>query len=127
VKQNANKLLIIYEDDDKELASLAKSAEKAVRPLGSVVLRSASGMAIPELLAANSYAFCIADHQAACWTELLRVAKGLNLAGRKACLLGKTSSAGAAEFAAGFAATELVIQNGLPPEAKAITDWYKAL
>ena len=127
MKQNANKLLIIYEDDDKELASLAKSAEKAVRLLGSVVLRSASGMAIPELLAANSYAFCIADHQAACWTELLRVVRGMNLAGRKACMLGKASGSGQAAFAAGFAASELALTAGLPLDAKAIADWYKAL
>lgn len=127
MKVHQKKFLIVYEDDNKELASLAQALDKRLRDSNEVKLRSAAGFSIPELLAADCYAFLFADGRSACWSELRRICRGINLAGRKACLASQGDSAGARDFAAYLAASDLHVGQTRACTDQAVVDWFAAL
>jgi len=127
VKVHQKKILIVYEDDNKELASLAQAVDKHLRSAHNVKLRTAGGVTIPELLAADRYAFLFANVQAACWSELRRISRGINLADRQACLASQAGTSAARDFSALLNDSELAVGQPLACSDKAIVDWFSAL
>lgn len=78
------KLLVVFEDGKEPLEALAKSIKASLAEAAQVKARSASEVAVAEILAADAYAFGVADAASPSWTELKRLLAGMNLAGRKA-------------------------------------------
>jgi len=84
VKKEKPKLLVVFEDGKKPLEAIADNIKTAIGDKAQVKIRSTSEMAIAELLASDAYAFGVEDSASPSWTELKRLLKGMNLAGRKA-------------------------------------------
>lgn len=78
------KLLVVYEDGQADLERTAKAIKAGVSKHASVKLRLASEVAIPEILAADAYAFGVDGANTGPWAELTRAMSGMNLAGRRA-------------------------------------------
>jgi len=78
------KLLVIFEDGKEPLEAIAKTIKASLSDTVSVKARSASEVAVAELLAADAYAFGVADAASPAWAELKRLLTGMNLAGRRA-------------------------------------------
>jgi len=127
VKANTKSFLIVYEDDNKQLATIAQSVEQTVRSSLTVKLRTAATMTIPDLLAADCYAFLIADTAADGWKELIRVLPGINLAGRSGLLLSSAPLGTSDSFAARFKDSEIKLTVSPDCQSSAVTSWLAAL
>jgi hypothetical protein len=84
VKNDKTKILLVCEDGQSTLDTAAGTIQSAINGSHEVKLRSASKVSIQEVLAADSYLFGVGKADSAAWTELRRLFKGINLAGRKA-------------------------------------------
>jgi hypothetical protein len=83
VKNEKTKVLVIFEDGREALETVAKRIKASLSDTASVKARSASEVAVAEILAADAYVLGASDAQAAAWAEIKRLLSGMNLAGRR--------------------------------------------
>jgi hypothetical protein len=95
VKKEKTKVLVVFEDGREVLESMAKEVKACLGANATVKTRSATEVAVAEILAADAYAFGVDDADALAWTEIRRLFTGMNLAGRKALFF--TGKAGGAD------------------------------
>jgi hypothetical protein len=94
VKHEKTKVLVIFEDGREVLESMAKAAKAHLDAAAAVKIRSATEVAVADILAADAYAFGVDNADALSWAEVRRILQGMNLAGRKALFFsGKTGGA----------------------------------
>jgi hypothetical protein len=84
VKNDKTKILLVCEDGQSALDAAAGTIQSAINGSHEVKLRLASEVSIQEVLAADCYLFGVGKADSAAWTELRRLFKGINLAGRQA-------------------------------------------
>jgi hypothetical protein len=73
---------------------MAKEAKAHLDDHAAVKIRSATEVAVADILAADAYAFGVDNADAMAWAEVRRILQGMNLAGRKALFFsGKTGGA----------------------------------
>jgi hypothetical protein len=93
VKQEG-RVLVLFEDGkpeiEKQARAIAERLEELSRP---VTVECASSVGIPEILAAELYLLGADASGAPSYSELARVFKGANLAGRKAAFFGASGAA----------------------------------
>lgn len=88
------KTLIVWQDGRSELERMATHlGEKLSNEAREVVVRKASEVTIPELLAASSYLFGADEAASESYGEIARVLRGVNLAGRPAAFFGTNGAA----------------------------------
>jgi hypothetical protein len=88
------KTLVLFEDGKPEIERLAQAIVERLDPeRHEVRLRSASSVAIPEVLAAGLYFFGAETPDSVAYGEIARLFKGINLAGRKAAFFGASGAA----------------------------------
>lgn len=94
VKNEKTKVLMVVEDGRDVLESMAKEAKTHLEAKAAVKIRSATEVAVADILAADAYAFGVDNADAMAWAEVRRILQGMNLAGRKALFFsGKTGGA----------------------------------
>jgi hypothetical protein len=94
VATQGGRALVLFEDDKPEVERQARAIAERLEEQGrEVSVSSASNVAISDLLAAGLYLFGAAAPAAPAYSELVRVFKGINLAGRKAAFFGSSGSA----------------------------------
>jgi hypothetical protein len=92
-KQEAG-VLVLFEDGKLEIEKQACAIAERLGELGrSVTVKSASSVGISEVLASGLYLFGVGDAGTASYSELGRLFKGMNLAGRKAAFFGSSGAA----------------------------------
>lgn len=96
----------MYEDGRESLETTAKQIKLSLGNKASVKTRSATEVALAEILAADAYAFGVDDADAHAWTEFNRLFKGIHLAGRKAGFF-TTSRNGTNRLKKNFSSAEL--------------------
>lgn len=106
MKNEKTKVLVIVEDDREALDTIAKNIKTSLADAAVVKTRSASEVAVAEILAADAYMFGVAESSAPAWTEIKRLLTGMNLAGRKAGFF-VTKKCAADGLKASFAPAEL--------------------
>ncbi len=106
VENGKAKVLVVYEDGHDALEAAAREIKAALSRKASIKLRAASEVSVPEILAASSYAFGVANAGAHAWLEIRRVLGGMNLAGRRAAFFVDRPKA-AEQLKAAFAPAEL--------------------
>ena len=128
MKNQKTKVLVIVEDGRKPLEAIAKTIKSMLVDKAAVKARSASEVAIPEILAADAYAFGVSDSASSSWAEIKRLLTGMNLAGRKAGFFVEADGA-AAGLKAAFEPAELsVAPRDLVARDPAVADaWILAL
>jgi len=88
------KTLIVWQDGRHELERMALQLGERLAGAGFVtVVRMASEVSIPELLAATSYLFGADEAGNQSYEEIARVLHGVNLAGRPAVFFGANGAA----------------------------------
>jgi len=110
------------------LDTIAKHLKTTLADAAVVKTRSASEVAVAEILAADAYVFGVADSSATAWAEIRRLLTGMNLAGRKAGFF--VTKKGAADgLKTSFAPAELTITaKDLPADpADDTSAWVQAL
>ncbi|OHD20093.1 MAG: hypothetical protein A2Y38_20440 [Spirochaetes bacterium GWB1_59_5] len=128
MKNEKTKVLVIFEDGRESLDSIAKQLKTSLADAAAVKTRSASEVAVAEILAADAYVFGVGDSSAPAWTEIKRLLAGMNLAGRKAGFL--VTKKGAADgIKVSFAPSELAIAapDLLADPANGTSAWVQAL
>lgn len=128
MKNEKTKVLVIFEDDREALDTIARSLKTSLADTAVVKTRSASEVAVSEILAADAYVFGVADSAAPAWAEIKRLLTGMNLASRKAGFF--VTGKGAADgLKASFAPAELAIsaKDLLADPADGTSAWVKAL
>ncbi len=128
MKNEKTKVLVIFEDDREALDTIAKHIKTSLADAAAVKTRSASEVAVSEILAADAYVFGVADSSAPAWTEIKRLLTGMNLASRKAGFF--VTKKGAADgLKASFIPAELAITaKDLPADpADGTAAWVQAL
>jgi flavorubredoxin len=128
VKNEKTKVLVIFEDGSETLETIARHLKTSLADTAVVKTRSASEVAVSEILAADAYVFGVAASSAPAWTEIKRLLTGMNLAGRKAGFFVTTQGA-ADGLKSSFAPAELAITaKDLPADPTDGTSaWVKAL
>lgn len=120
------KLLLVFEDERDTLEAVAKQVKKALGATAIVKARSASEVAVAEILAADVYIFGVDNPDARVWAEIKRLLHGMNLAGRRAAFY--SSAQGTTKgLKAAFASSELKV---VEPDLDASGDagsWAAAL
>jgi hypothetical protein len=117
VKNEKTKVLVIFEDGRDALESMAKQAKTHLDAKAVVKVRTATEVAVADILAADVYAFGVDNADALAWTELRRMLQGMNLAGRKALFFsGKSGGADALKKA--FEPAELSVMTPVQVAAK---------
>ena len=117
MKNEKTKVLVIVEDGREILESMAKEAKTYLDDNAAVKVRTATEVAIADILAADAYAFGVDNAGALAWTELRRILQGINLAGRKALFFsGKSGGADALKKA--FEPAELSVIHPVQIAAK---------
>lgn len=102
------KLLLVFEDERDTLDAVAKQVKKTFGATAIVKARSASEVAVAEILAADVYIFGVDNADARVWAEVKRLLHGMNLAGRRAAFY--SSAKGATKgLKAAFAPSELKV------------------
>lgn len=100
--------LIVYEDSQKDLETVALALKSSLVEAGCTVkLRAASEVSIPEVLGAQVYFFGVNSRDMPSWAELNRLFKGINLAGRHVSFFSKNGSDAPALLAMALADTEI--------------------
>jgi hypothetical protein len=84
VNNDKTKILLVCEDGQPSLDAAAGTIQSAIKGSHEVKLRLASEVSIQEVLAADCYLFGVGKADSQAWTELRRLFKGINLAGRQA-------------------------------------------
>lgn len=128
MKNEKTKVLVIIEDDREALDTIAKHIKTSLADAAVVKTRSASEVAVSEILAADAHVFGVADASAPAWAEIKRLLTGMNLAGRKAGFF--VTKKGAADgLKSSFAPSELAVTaQDLPAElADGTSAWALAL
>jgi hypothetical protein len=93
VVTEAGKALVVFEDGKPEIERLARSIAERLQEQGrEVSVVGASGVGIPELLAARLYFLGADSPSSPAYGELARVFKGMNLAGRKLAFFGSSGA-----------------------------------
>jgi len=128
VKNQKTKVLVIYEDGKENLETTAKQVKSSLGNRASVKTRSATEVALAEILAADAYAFGVDDADAHAWTEFNRLFKGIHLAGRKAGFF-TSSKDGANRLKKNFrdAELKLLASDLLAGDPKETESWVDAL
>jgi len=94
VKNEKTKVLMIIEDGRELLETMAKEAKTQLDSVAAVKIRTATEVAVADILASDAYAFGVDNADALAWAELRRILQGMNLAGRKALFFtGKSGGA----------------------------------
>lgn len=121
------KVLVIFEDGHESLETISKQLRTSLSGIAAVKTRSASEVAVAEILAADAYVFGVGDSSAPAWSEIKRLFTGMNLASRKAGFF--VTKKGAADgLKASFAPAELAIGQDLPAvPADGTSAWVQAL
>jgi len=128
VKNEKTKILVIFEDGRESLDVIAKRIRTSLVDKAAVKTRSASEVAVAEILAADAYAFGVGDSSAPAWTEIKRLLTGMNLAGRKAGFFVEKKG-GAEGLKSAFAPAELSVAEHdlLAGPADGAAAWVQAL
>ncbi|OHD80517.1 MAG: hypothetical protein A3J97_09770 [Spirochaetes bacterium RIFOXYC1_FULL_54_7] len=84
MNNDKTKILLVCEDGQPSLNAVAGTMQSAINGSHEVKLRLASEVSIQEVLAADCYLFGVGKADSAAWTELRRLFRGINLAGRQA-------------------------------------------
>lgn len=88
------KTLVVWQDGRPELERMAHDLGEKLEAMGiATVIKVASAVSIPEVLAASSYLFGADEAGNANYGELVRLLKGVNLAGRPAAFFGANGAA----------------------------------
>ncbi|HUX37309.1 MAG TPA: hypothetical protein VMV44_05345 [Rectinemataceae bacterium] len=88
------KTLIVWQDGHPELERMAAYlGEKLAGTQRDVIVRMASAVTIPEVLAASSYLFGADAAGSDSYDEIARLMRGINLAGRAAAFFGTNGAA----------------------------------
>jgi hypothetical protein len=89
------KTLIIYEDKVSDLAKAAEDLNRLAEGAGvSVRVRTASSVTVAEVLAADLLLIGAKTQEASSYSELRRLFRGINLAGRRAAFFRPRETAG---------------------------------
>ncbi|HPB66937.1 MAG TPA: hypothetical protein PLW80_10250 [Spirochaetales bacterium] len=128
MKNQKTKVLVIVEDGRKPLEAIAKTIKTTLVDKAARISGIATSEAIPEILAADAYAFGVGDSASSSWAEIKRLLTGMNLAGRKAGFFVETKGA-AVGLKAAFEPAELsVADRDLVAGGQSDTDaWILAL
>lgn len=122
------KVLVVFEDGRDRLEAIAKHIKASLDDKANVKTRSASVVAVAEILAADAYAFGVSDAKAPSWAEMKRLLLGMNLAGRKAVFF--TDKPGSSDgLKSSFIPAELTISEKdlLADEAADVGIWAQSL
>jgi hypothetical protein len=93
VKQEI-RALVLFEDGKLEIEKQARAIAERLEELGrSVTVKASSSVEISEILAADLFLLGIGDSGSPAYTELGRLFKGMNLAGRRAAFFGSSGAA----------------------------------
>ena len=124
------KALILYEDGKLDIEREARTIADRLEEQGrDAIVKNASGVEISEILAADLYLFGAELASSASFSELARVFKGVNLAGRKAAFFG-ASGAAVAWLRSLCSDTELSVAHSDfigRPESAALGAWLKGV
>jgi flavorubredoxin len=122
--------LILFEDGKPEIERQARAIAESLKDQGrEVAVKSASSVEISEILAAKLYLLGADSPASGAYTELARVFKGINLAGRRAAFFGSTGAAVAwlrglcADTEVSAAHTDFIGR----PEPSALAAWLKVV
>ena len=128
MKNQKTKVLVVYEDGCESLETIAKQVKSALGSKASVKTRSATDVALAEILAADAYAFGVDDADAHAWTEFNRLFKGIHLAGRKAGFFSSTKN-GTKRLKKNFSDAELSVLAGdlIAGDSKETESWAESL
>jgi hypothetical protein len=127
---NENKILILFEDGKPEMEREARAiAERLEEQDRGAVVKCASEVGISEILAAGLYLLGADSAASPSYSELSRVFKGVNLAGRKVAFFG--SSGAAVAWLRGLCVdTDLSVAHSDflgRPEPAALTAWLRGV
>ncbi len=130
VKKTSRKTLIVYEDGAADLEGAARSmfreAEKAGMP---VRMSSASAVKTAEVLLADFFVFGAKDSDVGAYSELKRMFRGLNLAGRKAAFFHAKGSRGVDALKSSLKDTEISLSAkdlDLGSDSADVAGWMKS-
>jgi len=124
VKSKKMNVLILYEDDVQDLVSFAQHVKAQAGSEYSIKIRSASEMAVSELLAAQVLLLGVKDIKSPHWHEFKRIMGGINLAGRSAgYFLLKNNS----ELVQLLAPTDITLETKYFSTPNAVFDWLKTV
>jgi hypothetical protein len=88
------KTLVVWQDGRPELERMARNLGERLEKMGSEsVIKMASMVSIPEVLAASSYLFGADEAGNASYGEIARLLRGINLAGRPVAFFGANGAA----------------------------------
>ena len=88
------KTLVVWQDGHPELERMARTLGEKLEGMGiDPVVRMASEVSIPDMLAASSYLFGADEAGNLSYGEVARLLRGINLAGRPAAFFGANGAA----------------------------------
>jgi len=130
VATNDSKTLVLFEDGKPEIEREAKAIADRLEEQGRMAsVKSASSIAISDILSADLYLFGADAVGSAAFGELARLLKGINLASRKVAFFG--SSGAAVAWLRGLCTdTELTVAHSDfigRPEPAALSAWLKGV
>jgi hypothetical protein len=130
VAKHEGKVLVLFEDGKLEIERTARDIAERIEGRGrEVSVLAASGVGISDILAAELYVLGAASPGSEAFSELARVFKGANLAGRGLACFG-SSGAAVAWLKSLCADTELAaahVDFTGRPEPAAIAAWLKGV
>ena len=126
-----DKTLIVFQDGRADLERTAKSlSDRLESDKCEAIVKAASQVTIPEILAAKSLVFGADEAGSASYAEIARVLAGINLAGRRVAFFGTNGAAVAwlknmaADSELGPIGTDLV---GSKPDPASIAAWVRSI
>ncbi len=128
MKNEKTRLLVIFEDEKESLEAIAKNIKTQVGSKALVKTRTASEVAVAEILAADVYAFGVENSTSHSWTEVKRLLAGMNLAGRKAGFFVSRTGVGD-KLKSALVPAELIVaeEDLVAGRAEAAGPWIQAL
>ncbi len=123
--------LIVFQDGHADLERTARSlGDRLESEKRQAIVKPASKISIPELLAATFFIFGADEAGASSFAEIVRVLNGINLAGRRVAFFGTNGAAVAwlknmaADSELGPVASDLV---GIKPDPATIAAWARSI
>ena len=126
VKAQKMNVLVLYEDEEKELISLAQELKAGVGMDHTVKVRPVSEMAISELLAAQVLLLGIKDMKNQSWQEFTRLMRGINLAGRSLAFF-SASNGKTIDAVKVIEPTDITIEKKAFSDSKAVLSWLDTI
>jgi hypothetical protein len=126
VKAQKMNVLVLYEDEEKELISLAQELKAGLGAEHTVKVRPVSEMAISELLAAQVLLLGVKDMKNQYWQEFTRLMQGINLAGRSLAFFSANSSK-TADAVKVIEPTDITIEKKAFSDSRTVLSWLETL